>query len=145
MYQAHTRVDAPVPWALDKNWIGDEVTPNCIFMAIVNHLLRTKGILVTEEEIQELTEACEECPEPTIEDVLWTAWLIGWPGGRIRLGNYRRVHGEAMQAPLLVIGYEVSQGDHAGLSLEEGKVVSWGTVNVREAPVEEAWELLWES
>lgn len=122
-------------------WLGDEVTPNCIATAVANHLLHTTGITVTDEQVAELTLMCE--PESCIEEVLWKAWLTGWPwNGRVRLGDFVPFEGTAGQGGL-VIGFATPQGDHAALSLDEYQVVSWGSVTDLESPVEEAWELRW--
>ena len=129
-------------------WLGDEVTPNCIITAVANHLLHAKGILVTSRDLRELYEACD--PEPLIEQVLWAAYTIAWPASAyVRLKDYTRFPYEYRDEPLLVIGYKVTcadgtKGDHAALSLKDGNVVSWGSVVKREAPVEEAWGLQWE-
>lgn len=124
-------------------WLGDEETPNCVVTAIANHLLYARGITVSDKALRELTETCG--PEPTIEEVLWHAWLSGWPGeGRsVRLGDYFKVEGDAIQASGLVVGFESENGPHAALSRDDGKVISWGSEIDREAPIEEAWELQW--
>lgn len=148
MYAAHTRTVAPIKQtAAQSKWVGDEFTPNCVVVAIANSLLRDKGVRPTEHHMRELTEACLE--KPTIEEVLWTTWLIGWPGGGVHLRMYRPVTGPAMEDELLVIGYEAKTDagmqPHAALSLGEGKAVSWGSVTEIDTPVEEAWELEWQS
>lgn len=127
-----------------RDWIGDEITPNCVITAVANHLLHLKGVKVSEKMLRDLAESVPAAP--AIEEVLWAAYLMGWPCDRkVRLGDYREVYGEAMEGPLLVVGYAVEQGDHAALTLADGKIVSWGNVTDRTGPVEEAWELEWES
>jgi hypothetical protein len=133
-----------------REWVGDEVTPNCVITAVANHLLYSKGVTATERAMNELYESCK--PEPIIEEVLWTAWVIGWPcDGCVRLRTYKLVAWETALETLggPIVGFEVQteEGprDHAALSLAGGNVVSWGSVTKREAPVEEAWELWWES
>ena len=143
MYTAHTRA-MTTPQGLEKDWLGDEVTPNCVITAIANHLLFVKGVRASEHELKELFEACS--PEPAIEEVLWTAWSIGWAGSHgVHLGDYHLVEPEFMEDSLLVIGFATPYGDHAGLSMDDAMVVSWGKVQDRESPVEEAWELIWET
>ncbi len=133
-----------------KPWAGDETTPNCIATAIANHLLHLKGVPATDDELQALTEMCGD--EPRIEEVLWKVWLSGWPcNGRVRLATYTPVEWSPAHetSSCLVIGYkaETDDGpkDHAALSLAGSKVVSWGSVADRTAPVEEAWDLLWQA
>lgn len=124
-------------------WLGDETTPNCVVTAIANHLLHAKGTHVPEAALRELAGAVSD--NPAIEEVLWAAYLMGWPCNRkVRLGGYKQVF-TSLDDPLLVIGYATEHGDHAALALEDGEVVSWGSVTKRENPVEEAWELTWES
>jgi hypothetical protein len=143
MYTAHTRT-MTTPQGLQKDWLGDEVTPNCVITAIANHLLFVKGVRANEHELRELYEACN--PEPTIEEVLWTAWRIGWASCHgVRLKSYHPVETEFMEDSLLVIGFATPYGDHAGLSMDDAMVISWGSLQDREAPVEEAWELEWET
>lgn len=143
MYTAHTR-SAAAPVRFKKDWLGDEVTPNCVITAIANHLLFMKGVRADESELRELYDAC--APEPTIEEVLWTAWSIGWASSHgVRLRDYHPVEAEFMEDPLLVIGFTTPYGDHAGLSMDCSMVVSWGALQDREVPVEEAWELIWET
>jgi hypothetical protein len=127
-----------------RNWLGDENTPNCIIIAVANSLLLSKGILVTEDMLAELTEACGD--EPSIEQVLWKVYLTGWPdNGLVRLKDYQPVpEVEDWELPGLVIGFKTEYGDHCSLSLDEGVVVSWGSTVTRTTPVEEAWELLWQ-
>src|ERR1700722_1783286 len=123
-----------------RNWIGDEFTPNCVITAVANHLLHIKGIIADEASIRELTEACPE--EPTIEEVLWEVWLTHWPrNSSVHLKNYEAScwRGDPDVAGL-VVGYSTEHGDHAALSLADGKVVSWGSVSEREADIEEAWD-----
>lgn len=129
-------------------WVGDEVTPNCIVTAVVNHLVTTKNFKSTPELVAELTGQCgEDC---SIEDVLWRVYQSGWPYGKVRLTDYREVDPQDGEGRGLVIGYEItradgSTGDHAALSLDKGQVISWGAVTDRECLVEEAWELSWYS
>lgn len=136
------------------NWIGDEVTPNCVITAVANQLLFVRGIRAGEVELKELAEACS--PEPTIEEVLWQVYLMNWPnrGAHVqaRLRYYQEVDpdiAEANDSGGLVIGYRACTDDgwkdHASLSLTEHEVVSWGRLMAREALIEEAWELTWES
>jgi hypothetical protein len=148
MYLAHTRHNQPPPGPVRTDWHGDEVTPNCVITAIANHLMHMKNVKVAERFLTELFEACK--PEPTIEEVLWQAWLIGWPGNGVHLKNYRPTATDTAYSMCRVIGYEVlcDDGvtrDHAALSLGEHKVVSWGKVSESCTAIEEAWDLEWES
>lgn len=125
------------------NWYGDEVSPNCIIFAVANSLLMAKGIPASAKDLQELTDACGD--KPTIEQVLWQAYLTGWPNHRlVRLHDYRPAARSGWDKPGLVIGYKTEYGDHCSLSLEESVVVSWGSTVTRTTPVDEAWELTWE-
>jgi hypothetical protein len=132
-----------------REWLGDDVTPNCVITAVANHLLFARGVLADECQMRELYEACR--PEPVIEEVLWTAYVIGWPWGKpVRLASYTGVHGKAVNGSRLVIGFKAlcndgTARDHAALSIGFGKVVSWGLVTERREPVEEAWALEWAS
>lgn len=136
---------APKPGA--RNWLGDEVTPNCIVIAVANHLLHHKAVTAKPEELRALFEACD--PEPFIEEVLWAAYMMGWPGRGVRLHDYRKLEDPLLDYNCLVIGYETDTDDgrkaHAALSLGENRVVSWGKVQPRTGEVEEAWALEWES
>lgn len=129
-------------------WLGDEVTPNCVVIAIANSLLQARNLRASEEKIQELAR---EVPEnPTIEEVLWRAWEIGWPNVAqqywVRLADYREVTDPAAtEGRALVIGYATEHGDHAALYLPSKQVVSWGQVLDLEAPIEEAWRVQWQS
>jgi hypothetical protein len=133
-------------------WIGDPAEPHCVAFAVANHLLYSRGstgVSLTPAHVGALAERVG--PEPTIEETLWQAWLTGWPnvpqerpvGGRVRLAGYRQVPYTSLVP--LVVGYETEWGDHAALSLPSGDVVSWGAIEKLESPVEEAWELTWES
>lgn len=128
-----------------RPWVGDEVTPNCVITAIANHLLHTRGIRATGVMLRDLYEACRA--EPTIEEVLWTAWNIGWPGRgtTVHLKDYTCVEWEPAHEVVggLVIGFATVNGDHAALSLGNSQVVSWGSVMRRPSPVEEAWYIEW--
>jgi hypothetical protein len=127
-----------------RDWMGDEVTPNCIVTAIANHLLHARSVVASEKELKELDELAG--PEPTIEEVLWQVYLTGWPGRAVHLGNYREVDDE-LETENLVIGFEVRTddgwADHCALALNDCRVVSWGSETDRESLVEEAWELTW--
>ena len=130
------------PAPTEKKWLGDEFTPNCIIVAVANHLLHAKGVTADETSMRELTEACPE--EPTIEEVLWKAWMMHWPrNSTVHLAGYSLITGPTQNIGGLVVGYKSEYGDHAALSLTEGKVVSWGSVSECEAEIEEAWELTW--
>jgi hypothetical protein len=142
MYEAHTRTVNKTEKAVEKiPWLGDDDTPNCVIIAVANHLLHVKGVKVSPDQVAILWGACN--PEPSIEEVLWTAYLIGWPGGAVRLHDYRQTNpGSRITA---VAGYKTDGGDHAALSLGDGRVVSWGKVTELTSPVEEAWDLTWQS
>jgi hypothetical protein len=147
MYAAHTR-SAEKPDVSQVQWHGDEVTPNCVITAIANHLLHIKNVKVADSFLTELFESCK--PEPAIEEVLWQAWLTGWPGNGVHLKNYRPATTNTGSSMCLVIGFEVAcddgvTRDHAALSLGGHKVVSWGKVSEYDAAIEEAWDLEWES
>ncbi len=128
-----------------QEWIGDEETPNCVVMAVVNSLLHEKGIRATEKDLEELTELAGEAP--VIEEVLWQVYLTGWPGHHAHLADYKAASSDKIEEPDLVIGFSVLTDDgwrdHCALSLPDKKVVSWGAEVDRETPVEEAWELTW--
>lgn len=135
-------------------WVGDETEPLCVAYAIANHLLYSRGaagIALTPADVARLSEAAG--PEPTIESALWAAYLTGWPNipqerpeGRVRLADYREAADYFSQTRLpLVIGYPTMFGDHCGLSLPGGEVVSWGAITTLKADVEEAWELTWKN
>jgi hypothetical protein len=129
-----------------RDWVGDEFTPNCVITAVANHLLYSKSVTVSEHELHMLYSACSA--EPTIEEVLWAAWSMGWPCNvHARLRDYTRVEWKPAHEIVggLVIGFATVNGDHAALALVNSQVVSWGSVIKRPAPVEEAWELKWES
>ena len=145
MYQAHTRTVTKTERAVEKiPWLGDDDTPDCVIIAIANHLLHVKGCTATPGMMKALFDACH--PEPSIEEVLWTAYLTGWPGSlgtTVRLHDYHQTNpGSRITA---VVGYLTEGGDHAALSLGDGRVVSWGKVTELPAPVEEAWDLIWQS
>jgi hypothetical protein len=127
-------------------WAGDETTPNCIVTAVANHLIYSRGVIASTRAIEELEEACG--PEPPIEEVLWQAWVTGWPRDRsVRLHTYRPVEwtpAHEITGGGLIIGYETEHGPHAALSLASGDVVSWGGKMKRKALVEEAWFLQWQ-
>lgn len=132
--------------ASNLSWAGDEDTPNCIVIAVANHLLCTKEQLTSATDIRELSEACG--PKPTIEEVLWQVYLSGWPRDcRTRLRTYNPVDWQPAHELTggFVIGYATEFGDHAALALPGSQVISWGSVIDREAPVEEAWDLQWGS
>lgn len=129
-----------------QEWVGDEITPNCIVTAVANSILRVKSVIVSEKELKELTEMAG--PEPTIEEVLWQVYLTGWPGHSAHLTNYREVGEWREEEEGLVIGFEVNTDDgwkdHCSLSLADNRVISWGEEQDRESLVEEAWELTWQ-
>ena len=128
-----------------RDWVGDEVTPNCIVTAVANHMLRAKSVRASEKELKELTELAGD--KPTIEEVLWQVYLTGWPGRAVHLANYCEVDDE-LETESLVIGFEVHTddgwADHCALALNDHRVVSWGSEMDRESLVEEAWELTWQ-
>jgi len=129
-----------------QSWLGDESTPNCVVTAIANCLLLQCSHRVDDYLIKELTAECGD--NPSIESVLWLVYRTGWPyHPKIRLGDYSQVEPQDAERAGLVIGFEVATddgpGDHAALTLDDGEVVSWGSVIVREELVEEAWELTW--
>lgn len=148
MYAAQTRHKTPPPGPARIVWHGDEVTPNCVITAIANHLLHIKNVKIDDSFLTALFESCK--PEPTIEEVLWQAWLAGWPGKGVRLKTYKPVATASAASVCRLIGFEVlcDDGvtrDHAALSLGDNKVVSWGKVLEQDVAVEEAWDLEWES
>jgi hypothetical protein len=129
-------------------WLGNEEEPLCVAFAIANHLLYSKSerdLKLTPDDVAELAEAAG--PEPTIEEALWQAHLTAWPRDRnVRLAHYTQaVDPFAFTHLPLVIGYPTMFGDHCALSLPSGQVVSWGSIMKLKYPVEEAWELTWES
>lgn len=147
MSNAHASlVAAKAGKAKAQPWLGDETTPNCIVIALANHLLQKKIVRATIKDILELTADCGKAP--TIEEVLWKAWLTGWPcSNPVRLVDYWAAEKEVWDEAGLLIGFEVQtddgMADHAALSLADKQVVSWGAVCSRSTPVEEAWHLEW--
>jgi hypothetical protein len=133
---------APPPWA------GNETTPNCVVMAIANHLIACRGLRADEASIRELEEMCG--PEPTIEEALWNAWMMHFPRGHLaHIGNYQALPEDELLSTLqlmghLIVGYQSANGPHAAVTLSGGQVISWGEVIEREkTPVEEAWIIEW--
>lgn len=128
------------------DWVGDEITPNCVVVAIANHLLWVKQVSVDDNDLKELADELGD--EPTIEGALWHCWKTGWPAShRCRLVDYREVTDD-LEREGLVIGYEAMTDDgwqdHCALSRPRTRVVSWGKERDRESLVEEAWELTWQ-
>jgi hypothetical protein len=130
-------------------WVGDEFTPNCVIVAVANHVQKMRSVTITPRLLQELTDACPA--EPLIEQVLYTCWEIGWPY-KVHLTGYTERIGEdgafaSQLAENLVIGYRTECGDHAALLLKGGRVVSWGAEQDfdPETVVEEAWEIRWDT
>jgi hypothetical protein len=126
-------------------WLGNETEARCVVFAIANHLLCARGVKASDRDIDELAEMIG--PEPTIEEALWRTWMAAWPRDRnVRLAHYTQaVDPFAFTHLPLVVGYETAFGDHAALSRPDGRIVSWGSIMKLKYPVEEAWELTWES
>ena len=148
MYSGHAAVNSPPSQKslLDIEWVGDEITPNCVIVAIANHLLWAKQVRVDDNDLKEL--AMEVPEEPTIEEVLWHCWKTGWPAShRGRLVDYREITDD-LEREGVVVGYDAMTDDgwqpHCALSRPRSRVVSWGKERDRESLVEEAWELTWQ-
>ena len=131
----------------ENDWHGDEITPNCVVVAIANHLLWSKQVTVDDNDLKTLAEELGD--EPTIEGALWHCWLTGWPAShRVRLVHYSEASEPSFAEEGYVIGYDALTDDgwqpHCALSRPLHRVVSWGKERDREALVEEAWELSWQ-
>jgi hypothetical protein len=125
---------------LSRNWLGNENEPNCVAVAIANHLRFHTGIKLTEEQtalLSRITGTNVAIPEAfrKLKDILQFGNLYLREFGVLRIDD-----------PLTgaIVGYESEYGEHAALALSEELVASWGGITRRDGAVEEAWWAEWE-
>lgn len=135
-------------------WLGKPETPNCVAVAIANHLLYYTGIRMDDVFLSLFTEACYQPGPciPSIRDCLETLKAMAKPSGGLgitekkwlyELCDFEPVPARYSHSTGLVIGYESAYGPHAAISLQDGAVVSWGQEIPNDAAIEEAWMLDW--
>ena len=121
------------PWVVAGNDHGAE---NCAAVAIANHLWWHTHLRMTDEQVEELSRHSDNIPgllkylqgNEAFENV----WPERW--------YYARVAG-----PGDVIVYDVPEGIHAALLLEDLKVVAWGEEVPFKGKYIEGWHITWRS
>jgi len=119
------------PWAVAGNNRGLE---NCAAVAIANHLWYHQSLMMTDDQIIELSRHSDNIPgllkylqgNEAFENVwpeCWYSLRVAGPGD--------------------VIVYDVPKGTHAVLLLEGLKVVSWGQEVPFKGKFSEGWHINW--
>jgi len=126
-------------------WItagNDQDIENCVAVAIANSCLYHLGYRMTDEQVRMVKY-------DRLNKAMWMLHRTNrwWP---VELAWYRRVDRDPGNENVLwkpepgdVIGFETEHGSHCGVLLPDNKVISWGEVVPLEAPIDEAWNLIW--
>ena len=120
-------------WCVAGN---DQGVENCAAVAIANHLWWHTHLMMTDEQVHELSRHSDNIPgllkylqgNEAFENV----WPESW-------------HHASTAGPGDVIVYDVPEGTHAALLLEDLKVVAWGQEVPFKGKYIEGWHIKWRS
>jgi hypothetical protein len=119
------------PWCVAGN---DQGVENCAAVAVANHLWWHEHLMMTDDQVNELSRHSDNIPgllkylqgNEAFENV----WPESWYSLRVA-------------GPGDVIVYDVPEGVHAALLLEDLKVVAWGAEVPFKGKFTEGWHIKW--
>jgi hypothetical protein len=118
-------------WITAGNNTGVE---NCAAVAIANHLWFHENLMMTDEQVNRLAVSGKTVPA-LLKYLRYNEFFENvWPEVPRSL---------TLAGPGDVVVYEIREGTHAALLLENRMVVSWGEEMPLKYPVTEGWHIKW--